>query len=143
MDAQNRLLSGTIFDAKGNKLATIMYGYNKQSNTISEERMLNPKGQVVQRKFPPGALDIRKFPANAKHTLVFILDPTNPNASPRVAQTTERPVRPVNNPEDDFVPGLSGAAAPSNFSVPAVSPTNEAAVPEQPKRRGFFRRKER
>lgn len=145
MDAQDRLLSGTIFDAKGRKLATIMYGYSKQTNTINEERMLNAKGQVVQRKFPPGTLDLQKFPTNAKHTLVFYIDPENPNTPARVERTTERPVRPVNSAEDDFVPGIpgGGGGVPSALSTSVVSPTNEANVPARPTRGSFFRRKER
>ena len=109
LDARGRLRNGVIMDAKGKALGSTEYGYNKY-DVINEERLFDAKGQLIQRKFPPGSLGI---PQNARHTIVYTIDPKNPKAAGTMRVTDDALIRPVTNPEDNFTPGIPlGKPAP-------------------------------
>ena len=124
LDSQGRLRRGIIMDAKGTPLGSTEYGYDSQ-NRIKEERLYNRDGKPIQRKFPPGALP--GVPEKARHSLVFIIDPNNPNGKTQMLQTDEPMVAPVTNPEDSFEPGMPIGQQPSKISTGL--PTNSAPVP--------------
>ncbi len=124
LDSQGRLRRGVIMDAKGTPLGSTEYGYDTQ-NRIKEERLFNRAGKPIQRKFPPGALP--GVPENARHSLVFIIDPNNPNGTAKMLQTDEPMVTPVTNPEDAFEPGMPiGQQAPKSAGG---LPNNTAPLP--------------
>ena len=102
LDARGRLRNGVIMDAKGKPLGSTEYGYNKH-DVINEERLYNAKGQLIQRKFPPGSLNI---PQNAKHTIVFVMDPKNPTGPGTMHVSDEAIIQPVTSESDTFTPGL-------------------------------------
>ena len=138
LDSQGRLRRGVIMDARGTPLGSTEYGYDNQ-NRIKEERMFNRQGKPIQRKFPPGALP--GVPENARHSLVFIIDPNNPNGKGKMLQTDEPMVTPVTNPEDAFEPGMPiGQQAPK---IATGLPTNSTPVPTAPSGRkpGLFKQK--
>ncbi len=124
LDSRGRLRRGVIMDAKSRPLGSTEYFYDSQ-NRPKEERLYNCNGDLIQRKFPPGAL--HGVPENARHSLVFIVDPKNPNGKAKMMQTDEPMIAPVTNPEDSFEPGMPIGQQPSKISTGL--PTNSAPVP--------------
>ena len=139
LDKRGHLRTGILMDAKGNALARTEYGYNK-SDKIVEERLFNAANEVIQRKFPPGT--IPGLAVNVHHSVVFTIDPKNPTALGKMAQTDEPLVTPVTSPDDSFEPG-SALGQPA-AKPPTGSPMNTAPVSTENTRGrkpGLFRSK--
>lgn len=123
LDARGRLRNGVIMDAKGKPLGSTEYGYNKH-DVINEERLYNAKGQLIQRKFPPGSINIAQ---NAKHTIVFVIDPKNPTGPGTMHVSDDAIIQPVTSESDTFTPGLPIGKPMTKPSTGL--PTSDAPVP--------------
>ena len=136
LDKGGHLRKGVIMDAKGNPLGTTEYGY--KDDRIVEERLYNKEGKPIQRKFPPGALP--GVAANARHSVVFTIDPKNPNAVGTMTQTDVPMITPVSNPDDSFQLGVP-IGQQINKGGGTGLPNNTAPVPTKPTGRkpSFFR----
>jgi hypothetical protein len=122
-DSKERLRNGVIMDAKGNALASTKYGYDDYDR-INEERMYNAKGDLIQRKFPPGTL--AGVLANAKYSVSFTIDPKNPTALGQMKATFDPIIQPTNNEAESFTPGIPlGAPQSAGGGLPA--PTQASA----------------
>ncbi len=122
-DAKNRLRNGIIMDAKGKALGSTRYGYDSYDR-ICEEQLSNAKGQLIQRKFPPGSLP--GVPANAKQSIIYNIDPEHPTEAATMRTTTDPIIQPTQNADDNFVPGIPiGQPAAGKSRLP----TNDAARP--------------
>ncbi len=97
MDDKGRVRNGVVMDAKGDAIGSLKYGY-KEDGTINEERLYNTKGELVQRKFPPGTLV--GVAANVNSPVVFNVDSTDPAKLVDLAMTVLDPT------EESFTPGL-------------------------------------
>ena len=127
-DTKGRLRNGVIYDGRKNVLGSMVYGYDATTDQIIEERLFNAKGQIIRRLFYPGAL---KDPRFAKRFVAFNYDPDNPDAKPVADTKNVKPVRPVEQAQDEFDPGtpMGKGAAPSLHA----STTKPDAKPAQPK----------
>lgn len=115
-DAKNRLRNGIIMDAKGKPLGSTRYGYDSYDR-ICEEQLCNAKGEVIQRKFPPGMLP--GVPANAKQSVSFNIDPKKPNQLGAMKSTFDPIIQPTQNADDNFVPGIPlGQPQPGTGGLP-------------------------
>lgn len=122
LDSKGRLRRGIIMDAKANPLGSTEYGYDKYDRIV-EQRVYDTKARLTQRVFPPGTL--AGVPANAKHTITFFIDPTNPNNS-KAMQTSEPLVQPVNRAEDAFVPGVPGGGGQQTIAPAGIDKLSRA-----------------
>ena len=139
-DTKERLRNGVIMDARGNALGSTKYGYDDYDRII-EERLYNVKGELIQRKFPPGTLAGVK--ANEKYSVSFSVDPKNPKALGQMKATFDPIIQPANSADDNFTPGipigqpLSGGGLPNTDKVPLSAgrkPTG-FGFPQKPKSR--------
>jgi hypothetical protein len=132
LDSKGRLRNGIIMDAKDKVLGSTAYGYD-QYDRINEERLYNAQGVPIQRKFPPGTLP--NIPQNARHSIIFILDPKNPNGPGTMQQSDEPLIQPVNKAEDNFTPGLPGGNRPQSSGASNGLPLDNTPVPSASGRR--------
>lgn len=101
IDDKRRLKNGLVKDPDGTPTGTMEFGYNK-NNEINEKRLYNAKGELVQRVFPPGSLNI---PQNEKSAISFTYSRDDLDMMPILNDKNEQ--NGVGKAEDDtFQPGL-------------------------------------
>lgn len=134
-DSKGRLRNGVIYDGRKNVLGSMVYGYDATTDQIVEERLFNAKGQIIRRLFYPGAL---KDPRFTKRFVAFNYDPDNPDAKPVADTKNVKPVRPVEQAQDEFDPGtpMGKGAAPSLHAANS-KPETKTAQPK-PSGRSFL-----
>jgi hypothetical protein len=83
--------------------------------------LFNARGDLIQRKFPPGTLI--GVPANAKYSVSFTIDPKNPTALGQMKATFDPIIQPTNNESDTFTPGVPlGAPQAGGGGLPHAAP---------------------
>jgi hypothetical protein len=103
LDSKARLRWGQIFDGKGTSLGHVEYGYDKYDR-INEQRVFDRKGRMISQLFPPGARP--DIPANRTSTIRLNYNPETPAAAPSMEATSDKIIQPVEQPMDNFVPGM-------------------------------------